>query len=178
MGAAAVPAPRRPGCICFRLQQAMCCSSTRALHTRLHLRHALAHSSLPCAVCKRLKSLAEAAVHSYQQRGQSVMDAVELAQPGDTVHLLPQRFKEALLLRKPLHLTCDGGRASILSPARFAIMVTAGGCLLENLVIKSHQVGRQGLRIAVRLACFAVAVLPCMSAAGRRASPALSPPAP
>lgn len=56
------------------------------------------------------------------------------------MHLLPARFKEALLLRKPLHLTCDGGRASVLSPARFAIMVTAGGCLLENLVIKSHQV--------------------------------------
>jgi len=92
-------------------------------------------------MCKRLKSLAEAAVHSYQQEGQSVMDAVELAQPGDTLHLLPARFKEALLLRKPLHLTCDGGRASILSPARFAVMVTAGGCVLENLVIKSHQVG-------------------------------------
>ncbi|KAI7844341.1 hypothetical protein COHA_002139 [Chlorella ohadii] len=91
-------------------------------------------------VSKRLKSLAEAAVHSYQQEGQSVMDAVELAQPGDTLHLLPVRFKEALLLRKPLHLTCDSGRASILSPARFAVMVTAGGCVLENLVFKSHQI--------------------------------------
>ena len=48
---------------------------------------------------------------------------------------------EALLLRKALHLTCDEGQARILSPARFAIMCNAGGCLLENLVLKSHQVG-------------------------------------
>lgn len=32
------------------------------------------------AVCKRLKLLAEAAVHTHQQPGQSVMDVVELAQ--------------------------------------------------------------------------------------------------
>ena len=147
-------------------------------------------SSAPCcaAVCTRLRGLAQAAVHSYQRPGQSIMDAVDLAAPGDTLHLLPGYYKasgadvsglplchapasfpvamwctmrrmsavlmeqphacamlqEALLLRKALHLTCDEGQARILSPARFAIMCNAGGCLLENLVLKSHQVGCGG----------------------------------
>lgn len=34
----------------------------------------------PAAVCKRLKDLAQDMVHSYQQPGQTVMDAIELAQ--------------------------------------------------------------------------------------------------
>lgn len=92
------------------------------------------------AVCRRLRELAQASVHTYQVAGQSVMDAIEVAQPGDTVHLLPGCYKEALLIRKPLHLTCDGGRARILSPARFTVFVAGSGCLLENLVLKSHQV--------------------------------------
>lgn len=141
----------------------------------------LARRTLMC-VCKRLRDIAQNAVHSHQAEGQSVMDAVELAQPGDTVHLLPGYYKarggagraacspggvafrgaasprvgthlrpglpcnaallqEALLLKKPLHLTCDGGVARILSPARFAVFVAGSGCCLENLVLKSHQVG-------------------------------------
>ncbi|KAL4445841.1 hypothetical protein ABPG77_009040 [Micractinium sp. CCAP 211/92] len=91
-------------------------------------------------VCKRLRDLARRVVHSRQLPGMSVQDAVEAAEPGDTVHLLPGFYKEALLLKKPLHLTCDAGRARILSPARFAIMATGRGCLLENLVLKSHQI--------------------------------------
>lgn len=91
-------------------------------------------------VCKRLRDLAQGLVHSHQLPGMSVQDAIEAAEPGDTVHLLPGFYKEALLLKKPLHLTCDDGRARILSPARFAIMATGRGCLLENLVLKSHQI--------------------------------------
>lgn len=56
-------------------------------------------------------------------------------------HLPACLLQEALLLRKALHLTCDEGQARILSPARFAVMCNASGCLLENLVLKSHQVG-------------------------------------
>lgn len=93
-------------------------------------------------VCRRLRDLAQGLVHSHQLPGMSVQDAIEAAEPGDTVHLLPGFYKEALLLKQPLHLTCDSGpgEARILSPARFAIMALGRGCLLENLVLKSHQI--------------------------------------
>lgn len=124
------------------------------------------------AVCKRLRELAEAAVHSRQLPGQSVMDAVELARPGDCLHLRPGFYKEALLLRKPLHLTCDGGEARILSPARFAVMVTARGALLERLVLKSHQVRRGGGGCCGCLAVAAAAPprrVPCADSTSRAA---------
>ncbi|PSC67871.1 hypothetical protein C2E20_8525 [Micractinium conductrix] len=90
-------------------------------------------------VCKRLRDLAVGAVHSHQLAGQSVQDAIEAAQEGDTVHLLPGFYKEALLIKKRLHLTCDGA-VRILSPARFAVMCASAGCLLENVTLKSHQI--------------------------------------
>lgn len=52
----------------------------------------------------------------------------------------PPHPGQALLLKKPVHLLCDAGEARILSPARFAVMVAARGCLLEGLVLKSHQI--------------------------------------
>lgn len=58
----------------------------------------------------------------------------------DSARPAPPPLQEALLLKKPLHLTCDGGgQARICSPARYAMMVAGRGCLLENLVLKAHQ---------------------------------------
>eukprot|EP00887_Chlorella_sp_A99_P000962 scaffold5.g962.t1 len=89
-------------------------------------------------VCKRFRDLAAASCHFYQQDGQTLQDVVELARAGDTCHLLPGFYKESLLVRKPLHLTCAAGaRARLASPARFAVFANAP-VLLERMVLKSH----------------------------------------
>lgn len=79
-----------------------------------------------------------APTHAWAPPPFPLQDCIELAQPGDTVHLLPGHYKESLLVRKPLHLTCDAGVAHVASPGRFAVCADAP-CLLENLALKSHR---------------------------------------
>lgn len=68
-------------------------------------------------VCKRLRGLAERAVHERQRPGESVMDAVERAAPGSTVHLLPGNYKEVGWLQAEWGRHSAGGLCTPVSNA-------------------------------------------------------------
>lgn len=91
-----------PTVLCTRARSIYCvqgCMFTLAIKvlTAVLLGASCSHNSLPVAlppaVCKRLRDLARRVVHSRQLPGMSVQDAIEAAEPGDTVHLLPGFYK-------------------------------------------------------------------------------------